>query len=413
MARFPELGRGKSRLGRNSFEQYFWNMTVAWFSFFPVEWLSGVPDAVRRLTKQHPATWQRVLLAEFEKRPEIKLHILVLRKDVERNLTFDRNGVTFHLIKTVGGLRSSSLFWHDTFLIRKALRTIRPDVVHAWGTESGAATVASRLNYPSVVTVQGLGSWNAKLFPISLYEWLGAWLERWSLRSNSVATAESHFASNFVRRLAPKLEVRHVDTVPDPLFKAVRRNPLQGKIRFLFSGQLGPRKGGDLLVLALDRLRSEMDFQLTVIGNVSSDFLLKMKGETSGDLWSRVHFRQNLQPVEVAAELELATIFICPTRADTGPTAAKEAAVAGVPIIGSEVGGVPDYVFPGKNGYLFPSGDLEQLILTIRKTVAHPLFGRGRVEPSYLAEIRARLSAKRMGEEFFNTYLLAIRRAQK
>jgi glycosyltransferase involved in cell wall biosynthesis len=388
-------------------------MTVAWFSFFPVEWLSGIPDAVRRLPRQHPATWQRVLLAEFEKRSEMKIHILILRKDLERSLTFDRNGVTFHLIKTVGGMRSSSLFWHDTLLIRKTLQTINPDVVHAWGTESGAATVASRLSYPSVVTVQGLGSWNATLFPVTFYERLNAWLERWSLRSSHVVTAESNFASDFVRRLAPKLEVRHVDTVPDPLFRAVRRNPPQDKMRFLFSGQLGFRKGGDLLVLALDRLRSEMDFQLTVIGGVSPDSLQKMKGETSSDLWSRIYFRQNLQPAEVAAELEQATVFACPTRADTGPTAAKEAAVAGVPIIGSEVGGVPDYVAPGRNGYLFPSGDLEQLIKAIRQTAAHPLFARGEVESSYLAEIRARLSAERMAEQFFDTYLLAINRAKK
>ena len=40
----------------------------------------------------------------------------------------------------------------DTVLIRRALRAIKPDVVHAWGTEQGAALVANRLGYPRVAT---------------------------------------------------------------------------------------------------------------------------------------------------------------------------------------------------------------------------------------------------------------------
>lgn len=387
-------------------------MTVAWFSYFPVEWLPDVPDEVARLARQHPATWQRVLLSELERNREIKVHVLVLRKDLERDLTFDRNGVTFHLIKTVGGLRAPSFFWYDTFLIRRTLRTIGPDVVHAWGTESGAAVVASRLKYPSVVTVQGLATWQATIFPLTGYERLAAWLERRYLGKPGLATAESRFSSDYVRRLAPRREVRHVDTVPDPLFHAVRRNPPAGRIRFLFSGQLGFRKGGDLLVRALDRLRPEMDFELVVIGGPAPGFIEEMKKETSGALWDAIEFRRNLQPADVAEELGRATLFLCPTRADTGPTAAKEAAVAGVPIVGSDIGGVPDYVIPGRNGFLFGSGNLDQLVEAIRTAVRHPQFGRGQVEAACLAELRERLSPGRMASGFVETYRRAIERGR-
>jgi len=101
-------------------------LTVAWFSYFPVEWLSGVPEPVTRLPRQHPASWQRVLLTEFEKNPALRLHVVVLRKQFERNLTFERNGVTFHLIKTPGGLRAPSLFWR--FNPRAPARWIENDV---------------------------------------------------------------------------------------------------------------------------------------------------------------------------------------------------------------------------------------------------------------------------------------------
>lgn len=385
-------------------------MTIAWFSYFPIEWLPGVPDEVAAISKQHPATWQRVLLAELRRSPGVNLHVIVLRKDFARDLSFEQQGVNFHLIRTRGGMRAPSLFWYDTVLLQKRLRAIRPDVVHAWGTENGAASVASRLSYPSVVTIQGLASWNVTRFPVSGYERVAAWLERWSLRRGGLVTAESTFACDFLRRHLPKLEVRHVDTVPDPLFHQISRTPAPGKFRILFSGHLGPRKGGDLILRALDRLGSTFDYELVVIGASTPEFLQQMKTETSPSLWTRVRFRQNLQPDEVADELGRTTIFACPTRADTGPTAAKEAAVAGVPIVGAEIGGVPDYVLPGRNGFLFPAGDVDGLVGALRQTASHPMFSRGMVPADALAEIRARLAPERMAQGFRSAYDRAIQR---
>src|SRR6185503_7103047 len=163
-------------------------LTVAWFSYFPVEWLSDVPEPVTRLPRQHPASWQRVLLTEFEKNPALRLHVIVLRKQFERNLTFERNGVTFHLVKTPGGLRAPSLFWVDTILIRRVLRSVKPEVVHAWGTEQGAALVAERLGYPRVTTIQGLISWYSKVSPPSWHDRVAGLLENYALRRVPLVT---------------------------------------------------------------------------------------------------------------------------------------------------------------------------------------------------------------------------------
>src|SRR5713101_6302999 len=132
------------------------SLTVAWISYFPVEWLPDVPEPVQKLPRLHPAPWQRVLLQELQACPELKLHVLVVRKSFERHFCFERQGVTFHCLEAPGGWRRPSLFWVDTLLIRRRLREVRPDLVHAWGTEDGAVLVASRLPYPFLATVQGL-----------------------------------------------------------------------------------------------------------------------------------------------------------------------------------------------------------------------------------------------------------------
>src|SRR5437762_3122677 len=134
------------------------SMRVAWIPDFPVEGLPEAPEEVKRLP-QFRATWQRVLLNELSKDMGLDLHILALRKGLKRNLSFSWEGVTFHLLKIPAGVRAPTLFWADTILLRRALRGISPDVIHAWGTERGAALVANRLGYPYLVTIQGLMTW--------------------------------------------------------------------------------------------------------------------------------------------------------------------------------------------------------------------------------------------------------------
>lgn len=379
-------------------------MTVAWCSYFPVEWLPDAPEEVRRLPKLHPATWQRVLLAELEKIPSLKLHILVLRRQFERSTSFERRGVTFHLIKTLPCTRAPSFFWLDTLLLRRALRDIRPDLVHAWGTENGAAMVAARLGYPSLVTMQGLINWLGELFPLGPYFRFTAMLERRSLRRARTVTAESAFAARYLREHYPHLEVRQIEHASQPCFARVERRPQTRPLRFVFLSSLNHAKGGDLFVRALDSLTGELDFEATVIGGVDEALKRTLTASTSPALWRRLTFKHNLTSEEVAAELATATMMIYTTRGDNSPNAVKESVAAGVPVIAADIGGIPDYVFPGRNGLLFPCGDAAACAAAVRAACAHPLFGQGRVDAATLAETRAYLSAERMGRSFFETY---------
>ncbi|MCU0785387.1 MAG: glycosyltransferase family 4 protein [Verrucomicrobia bacterium] len=383
-------------------------LTVAWFSYFPVEWLSGVPAPVTRLPRQHPASWQRVLLAEFEKNPALRLHVVVLRKQFERDLTFVRNGVTFHLVKTPGGLRAPSLFWVDTVLIRRVLRAIRPDVVHAWGTEQGAALVAERLGYPRVTTIQGLISWYSKVSPPSWHERVAGFLENYALRRVPLVTTEARFSVQYLRHRFPRLHVEQVEHAPDPVFHSVVRRPQTTPLRFIFVGAFDHRKGGDVMLQALDRLRGEIDFELLVVGKPRGTFLQTLQAGVSPEFWRRIIFKDQLTHREVAQELSTATMMLCPSRADVSPNAVKEAVVAGVPVIGTAVGGIPDYVFPGQNGRLCSPGNLAELMEAIRAACGHPLFGVGRVEPKSLAQTRAYLSPELMARRFMEVYQQAL-----
>src|SRR6266446_1592273 len=101
-------------------------------------------------------------------------------------------------------------------------------------------------------------------------------------------------------------------------------------------------------------------------------------------------------------------MMLLPTRADTSPNAIKEAVVAGVPVVASSVGGIPDYVIPGKNGFLFPPGELSGFIGAIKAACTHPLFNKGEVDMETLAQTRAYLSPERMAQNFLKAYEIAL-----
>jgi glycosyltransferase involved in cell wall biosynthesis len=377
---------------------------VAWIADFPVEWLPDAPESLRSRARGHPSTWQSVLLGEIENHPGLALHILAIRKNIARDLVFTRGRVTFHVLKAPGGLRAPSLFWLDTLLLRRALAGIRPEVVHAWGTERGAALVASRLRYPWLVTIQGLLTWYAEMVPMDAYHRFATFFEPIALRRARHATTEAVFSARYLRERYPRLTVSQVEHAPHWHFHRVERRPQTTPVRLLVVGTLCHRKGSDLLLLALDRLRAELDFEVVLVSESPRDFLATIAPAPSPELWARVQLKPHLTPAEIAAELATATLMILPTRVDTSPNAVKEAVVAGVPVVASEVGGIPDYVLPGRNGVLFPAGDLEALVRAIREACRQPLYSQGKVEPGSLAQNRAYLSPARMAEQFLAVY---------
>jgi glycogen synthase len=193
--------------------------------------------------------------------------------------------------------------------------------------------------------------------------------------------------------------------VPNRVFFEVQRRPQVRPVHFITVGTLGFRKGTDLLFRALDALVETLDFKLTVVTNPAEQFLAQARATVREALWRRIQFKHHLTPAEVAREMETPTMMLLPTRADTGPVAAKEAAVAGVPLVASAIGGVPDYVTPGKNGLTFAPGDLDGFSRAIREAIAHPELGQGRVDAPTLARVRRYLSPEAMAAGFYQAYL--------
>jgi len=311
-------------------------------------------------------------------------------------------------LKASGIKRLGSFFWLDTLRIRRVCRELNPDLVHAWGSEKGSGLIASRLPWPYVMTIQGLFAWYKQRMKLPKYDRFVEVVESITLKRAEVVTTESKFAVQFLKENFPRLKVHQAEHAPNQSFRQVVRRPQTAPVQFLSVGGLGHRKGTDMLFAALERLAPEMDFRVKVITGPAPQYIESLRATVSTRTWERVEFKHHLLPPEVAVELETPTMLLMPTRADTSPNAVKEAVVAGVPVVAASVGGIPDYVLPGKNGLLFPAGDVAAFLQSVRAACAHPRFGKGQVDPATLVIEREYLSPELMARRFLAAYETAL-----
>jgi glycosyltransferase involved in cell wall biosynthesis len=96
-------------------------------------------------------------------------------------------------------------------------------------------------------------------------------------------------------------------------------------------------------------------------------------------------------------------LFICPSRADNLPNAVLESLACGTPVVGSNVGGIPDMVRPGQSGWLFEADQPAACAAAIRSaTQAHTDWPRYRDNCRRLAvdEYGTALQAQRYARLF-------------
>src|SRR5204863_7072488 len=114
-------------------------------------------------------------------------------------------------------------------------------------------------------------------------------------------------------------------------------------------------------------------------------------------LGDRVRFLGHVE--DVPALLGTADAFVLPSLSEAFPNAAIEAMAAGLPVVASRVGGLPDLVDEGRTGVLVPPSDPRALADALTALIADPeaatALGRAAHD-----EVRARYSFDRMVRSF-------------
>lgn len=143
---------------------------------------------------------------------------------------------------------------------------------------------------------------------------------------------------------------------PEKKEQLKKEHGFSNKIVVTFIGQLSNNKGIDIVLKSSTEIEKiygrKVHFLLIGEGKIKNDVLFKKNISILG-------FQE---PYKVAKYLTLSDIFILPSRKEGRPTVIYEAMAAQLPVIASPVGGIPEQIDHGNNGFLLK--DIDQKNLT-------------------------------------------------
>lgn len=158
----------------------------------------------------------------------------------------------------------------------------------------------------------------------------------------------------------------------------------------------------DVLIGAAPRiLASYPDVEIQIVGDGPCRGALMAQAKAAGVL-SRVRFMGHRD--DVPSILTGSDLFVLPSESEASPNVVLEAMAAGLPVVASRVGGIPELVADAVTGYLIPPGDQAALASALldllddpNRTAAFGQAGRTRVAREY--------SFDRMVRQFETLYL--------
>jgi len=132
---------------------------------------------------------------------------------------------------------------------------------------------------------------------------------------------------------------------------------------FLYLGRLSHEKGITTLIMAFSQLK---DIKLIIAGTGPQEIYLKDKVEKLGlDNIEFIGFRSG---DELNSIISNASFNIVPSEWwENNPMSIIESNSVGVPVIGANVGGIPEIIIEGETGYLFEMKNVDHLVKVITK----------------------------------------------
>jgi glycosyltransferase involved in cell wall biosynthesis len=159
-------------------------------------------------------------------------------------------------------------------------------------------------------------------------------------------------------------------------------------VRILFVGADFDRKGGPILLDAFRRLRSAQPDAAAI------ELHIVTKATIPAEPGVSVHTGMTPNSPELLALYHRSHIFCLPTRADTLALVLSEAGAAGLALVSTAVGGIPELVHDGETGLLVPPDDVAALTQALASLVDQPDLRR-RLAANATAAVRADFDARK------------------
>jgi phosphatidylinositol alpha-1,6-mannosyltransferase len=217
---------------------------------------------------------------------------------------------------------------------------------------------------------------------------LKGWLRRRVLHYARGVICNSHYTEQLVKSLAPSANTLVINPGVDSRQFAVTEGAAncrhrftlpEGKRLLLSVSRLDRHKGHDLVLRALSAMTPEDRQRLHYVVAGKGDQLIALQ-----QLAKTLAVAEQVTWLGYVADADLpylykaADLFVLCTREDPESRGVEgfgmvflEAQAAGLPVVGTRAGGIPDAIAEGEGGWLIPQDDIDALAAHLRRLAAN------------------------------------------
>lgn len=295
--------------------------------------------------------------------------IIVLLEDAEELEEFRSLGLQ---VLTLGGAQSLP---RKIFRLQKHIRKFAPDIIHSHSFQPGVWARVLGYRSAQVVTIHSCYDYVEKK---NLAHRIKASIEAISIRwSDSKVICVSEAVRRHTLRFSDidpaALSVLHNGivtanfTCPDASVKSAHAHD---ELRLVTVARLSKEKRLEVLLQAIARCKALGRFvRLAIVGDGPERLHLQAKTAELdiNDLVEYVGYKKDVRPW-----LWRAHVYVCTSSIEGLPMSILEAQAAGLAVIATHVGGIPEIIRDRENGFLLAGGDPEELASCIKNLNENP-----------------------------------------
>lgn len=242
------------------------------------------------------------------------------------------------------------------------------DIIHGHGAKGGAygRFLAKRLKAKAIYTPHGGSLHYSATSPVGA---IYLTLERYLKKLTHGIIFESQFSADAYQKKIGSFSCAHKvihNGLREQEFSTLSRPT--SKNQFVFVGEIRQLKGLDSLFKAMALVQATHQAKLLVFGAGPDEDAFKQQVASLG-LNDAVSFNPPIFPATEA--FKQATCIIIPSLAESFPYIVLEAAAAKVPLLTTQVGGIPE-IFGPYAGHLLPPGEPGPLANAMQKVLENP-----------------------------------------
>lgn len=272
---------------------------------------------------------------------------------------------------------------YDERIIKNILKTENPDIVHIHnfkGLSLSSFAPAKSLKIPLVFTAH---DYSLVCMRANLLNSSGEICKNPSALCKIYNQIQKHLAKNKVDLLISPSQFVINKLKSNGLFKDVKSKKIPlgielkdnekfekdySQTNILYVGNLGEHKGVHILLKAFRKIEN-MNIRLDIVGKGLCSEKLKSMSEND----NRIKFHDFLEGKELIKMYQQANLTVVPSIwYDNSPMVIYESFSCRTPVIGSKIGGIPELIEDGFNGYLFEAGNVNELQQLLENLIDSP-----------------------------------------